>query len=167
MDFMITKKGDLVFDSPQKPSGFHLSFRLSEHEDFRLLFHIGPQKDFVSSSPFKMMFSIAEKGERMKVSTVSGDKMREQQIRLALTTERGELASRKDVGSRLYLFKHEDMFLDENLRKIESSVKEAIRGLSNDIDVRAVPEKGTGSFYAQTVGVYIYEKGTLIFKFQL
>lgn len=167
IDFQINDKGDLVIEEAMPTSIFKLDFRISENSDFKLMFHIGEQRDFVSDAQFKISFDIGKEEKRSKIETVQDEEMKIQKIRMALMTERGELSSFARFGSRLFLFKNDNLFSDETMRRIEDSVKESIAHISKDAVVKAKPEIGTGNFYAQTVGVYIYENSRLIYRFRL
>ena len=121
-----------------------------------------------SQGQLKINFTTKQKtGVTHKASLVNDTEQKLQQIRIALTTERGELPNRRDIGSRLSLAKHQNIHDPENLQNIEQYVLEAISGILTSPVVRAKPEKGTGNFYCQNVGIYIYESDILIFKFYI
>ena len=166
-DFLINEKGDLVILKEEAPSRFKLGFRLSENVDFRLLFHIGEQRDFKEDAQMKLSFSMGRKDERSRFSTVEDKDTKAQMIKMALMTEQGEIKALERYGSKIYLYKNENMFSSEVMRKIESSVKEAIGHISPEAVVKAKPEIGSGNFYAQTIGVYIYESDRLILRFRI
>lgn len=166
IDFEISPEGDLLFEKFEPPQGFKLGFRIAESPGLTIKFHVSDQKDLEGAGHFKLSFLTKQKtGLSHKASLVNDNEQKLQRIRIALTTERGELPSREWIGSRLSLTRHEDLYDDSNLRRIEEYVGEAIQGILSSPEVIAKPERGVGHFYCQTVGVYIYENDILIFKF--
>jgi hypothetical protein len=168
IDFAITPNGDLVFDEFEEPKGFKLGFRIAQSKGLNIKFHMLEQNNQQEQGALKLSFTTKQKtGATHKAALVSDTEQTLQQIRIALSTERGELPSRETIGSRLSLTKHENINDPANMRRIERYVLEAISGILSSPEVIAKPERGVGNFYSQTVGIYIYEKGILIFKFYI
>ena len=168
IDFAITPQGDLIFEEFEEPKSFKLSFRITENKGLNVKFHVLDQKPKQQKSDFNLSFITKQKtGVTHKAALVNDIEQKLQRIRIALTTERGELPSRQSIGSKLSLARHENINDPSNLRRIENYVSEAVAGILTSPEVIAKPEKGTGNFYCQTVGIYIYENGLLIFKFYI
>ena len=168
MDVMINQSGDLVMESLPKAERFKLSFRLSQSPGLAVSFHMIDREPPQVSAPLVLSFKHTHEldhGER--AATVSGRDETVQRIRIALLTERGSLPSMDDFGSMLSVSRHKELLNEGNLVKIEEYVREAIRNVIVPSSVIVRPEKGTGNFYAQTVGIYIYENEILLFNFQL
>ncbi|MED1125345.1 hypothetical protein [Bacillus atrophaeus] len=168
IDFAITPSGDLIFDEFDEPKGFKLGFRIADNKGLNIKFHVLDHKVSVEKAPLKIDFSTKQKtGVSHKAALVNDNDQKLQRIRIALMTERGELPSRETVGSRLSLTRHDNLFDPANLSRIQQFVMESISGILSSPEVIAKPELGVGNFYSQTVGVYIYEEGLLIFKFHV
>ncbi|PTY92874.1 hypothetical protein [Heyndrickxia sporothermodurans] len=168
IDFAISPQGDLIFEEFEEPKSFKIDFRITESKGLNIKFHVLDPNVKQEQSGFKVSFATKQKtGLTHKASLVSETDQKLQQIRIALTTERGELPTRQSIGSRLSLARHQDINDSANLRLIEQYVLEAISGILTSPEVMAKPEKGVGNFYCQTVGIFIYEKGILIFKFYI
>jgi hypothetical protein len=168
IDFAITPSGDLIFGEFEEPKGFKLDFRVAESKGLNIKFHMLEQKAPPKEGPFKVSFTTKQRtGVTHKATLVSKTEQKIQRIRIALSTERGELPSREYVGSRISLVRHGILHEPTNLRKIEEFVLEAIAGVLVSPEVIAKPVRGIGNFYCQTVGIYIYERNILVFKFQI
>lgn len=166
IDFAISPSGDLIFEEAEEAKRFKLSFRLAKSRGLNVKFSTEKQKRFASDAPLKITFNTGEIFKRHhRAKLVLEQEHKLQMLKIALQTERGELEARSNIGSRLSVVKHGNLYDENNLRQIEEYVKEAISGILSSPEVVAKPEKGVGNFYSQTVGVYIYEKGILIFKF--
>lgn len=170
IDFAITPNGDLILEEQHQPEGLKISFRIAERKGLNIKFHIAEQKPFKpkDESAFKLSFMVEQKTKTAhKAKLVKDIEMKIQRIRIALMTERGELPERENVGSRLHLIRHENLYDRENLKIIEELVAEAIADILPEARIIAKPERGRGVFYAQNINIYIYNQGTLIFKFYI
>ncbi len=169
MDFAITSSGDLILEEFNELKKFKLSFRMSENKGFNLRFSTPNQLDYIEKKQFKLSFTNKKTSSNTyKASSVDSVQEKAQQIRIALTTERGELLKRIRVGSKLYMIKHENLHDSQNLRLIEDITKEALKDILNEnITIMAKPEKSTGNFYCSNISVYIYYENHLIFKFYI
>lgn len=168
MDFAITPEGDLVFEKAKEPSRFKLDFRLVRNNGLQVKFHAKNQPTIKPQAQFKLNFLYKRDSTTYyKTSVVEGIEEKLQQIRVALTTERGELSKREKIGSRLSTVRHQNIHNNENLRLAEEYTREALADILPDAEIIVKPELGEGNFYCQNISIYIYEKGVLIFKFHI
>ena len=117
---------------------------------------------------FYLSFRIST-SERIKYRTLPLNEVERkiQAIKIALRTEKGELARRDEVGSDIYKIMHKKLLDNKTLELLKLAIKEAIVDIVPEAEIIVVPERSQDFFYCQSVGVYIYQNEILLFKYEI
>lgn len=168
MDFSLTSSGDLLFERKTAQRQLALSFRVGEHKGLTLKFHVLNEKQERENKGLCLTFKQVAKSDLTHQAKVILDvEEKIQRIRLALSTQKGDIRKKESFGSLLGAYKHMDIH-DSNVQaNIQRTVLEAVDGLLQKPSVKVIPEKGQGSLYFHNVSVYIFEDKIQLFKFYL
>lgn len=99
----------------------------------------------------------------MKAVTIEGKQQRSQMINLQLLTELGETMY-PGLGSKLSIARHKNIS-PSLLREIEKYAIEAVEQIIPEAEVVVQHEPGSGNLASQSINIYIYSAGHLIFKY--
>jgi phage baseplate assembly protein W len=168
-DFALTQSGDLVFiENKEKHKPLRIDFVIANAGVKKISFKIEDSLPLQKSkNGMSILFDVKETINNKKAMTINGASAKSQAIKIRLRTTLGELAERKNIGSKLELAKHKPLYLEATAATVTEYVKEAIKDILPDAEVRVTPITTTNMGYHQTMHIYIYNKGFLIFKYEL
>ena len=168
IDFQIDERGDLVPERSKRKSSFEIEWIESEQEGLVIDFFVLSEKEDTADTGLHIDFYLSNQSDLTShAKVIKSVEAKVQKIRLALSTELGDVRRRPRMGTLLYLQKHEDIHSESNLQKIKNIIQQEIKNELVEPSVVVKPEKGTGNLYFHNVSVRIYEKGSLVFKFLL
>ena len=169
VDFAINNTGDLVFAKrDDKYKSLNIKFNLTKTKVQKISFLTSPSDDVNHGSDnyLKISFMI-ENVENKTSSVVYKDTTAiAQLIAIQLKGTVGELPYRTDDGSKMSLFKHQNIN-DKNLRNLESYLETFLADYIFNPSVTAKPVLNFTNGYKQEVELYVYSNNNLVLQYKI
>lgn len=169
IDFKLNDTGDLLFmEKSDTLQHQKISFNLSKTKSQKITFNIYDSKEvFHNSNQYLKAQFIINKNKPKVIALTCNDKEEKiQLITLKLKTCLGDLPQRKDFGSKLSLYKHENI----NSKLLESLEIYLKSILDNDIaalSIQATPIIDYENGYKQTVQIDIFSNDELLLNYKI
>lgn len=169
VDFAINSTGDLLFtksDDNYKP--LNIKFNISNTKVQKIMFSTNSNNEVKHQSDNYLKISFLLENIKNK-STAFNYKDKDaltQLITLQLKTPLGELPYRTEDGSKLILFKHQN--INENvLDELQVYMQSFLSSYILDPVVIAKPIIDYTNGYKQTIELYVYDKNNLLLQYKI
>lgn len=169
IDFKLNDTGDLLFmEKPDSLQPQKISFNLSKTKTQKITFNIYDAEEISHNSNryLKVQFFINKSKPKIIAVTCNDKDEKIQLISLKLKTCLGDLPQRIDFGSKLSLYKHENIN-SKSLKSLETYLKSI---LDNDIDALSIqvnPIIDYENGYKQTVQIDIFSNEELLLNYKI
>ena len=160
IDFKLNDIGDIEIGSSYNSPMLNLSFCINAQNVLKLSFDTVTQEDTNNiNDALNLSFNtmLYATDELYKINDITEDEEFEQEIRIRLNTQLGEIKNRDTIGSLLYTELHSDLNTDKGIALIEEMAKNALSDIWDNVTVTAKVERNEDakSFYLQSITLYL------------
>lgn len=168
VDFAVNDTGDLIFEKQNSNySSLSIKFNISDTKAQKIILNIEESEELpYIDNRLSVTFKIEDKKPSDTAAIYKDDVSTAQLIALKLKTTLGELPLRKEFGSKLSMFKHQNIN-DKTLRQIENIVESAVSDMIYNPTVVASPIIDTTNGYKQTIKIEIYNNNNLLLQYKV
>lgn len=169
VDFAVNNNGDIMFSECNTDySTLNLKFTLSNTKTQKITFAIDKVQEVghLSDDYMKISFMLKNNDKTFSTMVYKGDEALAQLIALQLKSTLGELLYRTDDGSKLSLFKHENIN-PTTLSILETYLTNYLQDYLYNPIVKATPNIDYKNGYKQVVELNIYNDENLLLQYNL
>lgn len=171
IDLEINNSGDLVLDDNKIFPQLRLDFVVSKFPTARVRFLQGNESSSAKATSggalIRFHIETAKGSDGKTAATLSERDALRQLVEVRLRTERGDIVTNSDFGSKIAYVKHEDINSKTTQDELKAIVLDEIADILEDPTVVVKPEQCEGTFYCQNINIYIFDGGKLLYKFSL
>lgn len=142
IDLLFSSSGDIFLtETNTRKESIRVSFSVtssSSSVNISFLTSKGSAPD-VGTNGIKVSFNCIKSESGYQALTIDNKSATSQKVMVYLKTELGDIAKRKNLGSRLYKHRHKALFDRNNINDVETSVKEVISHIIPNARVVVTP----------------------------
>jgi hypothetical protein len=169
VDFAINDSGDLLFSKrDDKYKSLNIKFNISKTKVQKISFLTTTDGEVhhKSDNYLQLSFTIEDVDNKTTSIVYKDDTSLAQLISLQLKDTLGELSYRTDDGSKLSLYKHQNINKD-TLRALESYLQTFLADYLYNPIVKATPVISYTNGYKQAVELFIYNDSNLLLQYKI
>ena len=169
VDLLLSETGDLLFSEQSeesKPQKISFNISKTKAQKVSMSFLDVETVKHSSNNYLKVNFFINNNKPKMIANTNIDTDADILLIALKLKTALGELPERQDFGSKMAMFKHNNITA-VNLKTLEIYLKQLLKEDIAAVNVKATPIIDFDNGYKQTVKVEIYSDSNLLLDYKI
>lgn len=167
VDLAINSTGDLLFQEQNSNyKSLKVSFSLSNTKAQKISFNIEDSNKIISANALRVNFNIENKKPKDSAVIYKDNVAKAQLIALKLKTTLGDLPMRQDFGSKISMFRHQNIN-NKNLSNLETLVAKTLEGMIYNPKVIATPIIDMQNGYTQIVKLEVYSNNNLLLEYKM